>query len=165
MRRLGPAALLVLLLAAHASRAQFYDLDGAYRCFRSPDPQCERELADRTPQTAPAPPPPPPSKPAEPGIGDSIAHVRASKASAKDIDLLARAAQAGDPRAVEVLAWCKLKGIGTPRDPLAAYWLYRQAAALEIPHARENQLAIFEHQLTSEQRQQVLISENSQKKP
>ncbi|MGH3578773.1 MAG: SEL1-like repeat protein, partial [Mycobacterium sp.] len=62
---------------------------------------------------------------------------------------------------VEVLGWCRLNGIGAPRDPVAAYWLYRQASGLGVPHARENQVAIYKHQLTSEQRQQVLTGENN----
>jgi TPR repeat protein len=89
-----------------------------------------------------------------------LAHVRDKTATAGDLEVLTRLAEANDPRAVEVLAWCRLNGIGGARDPVAAYWLYRQAAGLEVPHARENQVAIFERQLTPEQRQEVLTGEN-----
>jgi len=165
MRRMRRAfflsAALVAALASATARAQFYDLDGAYRCLKSPDPDCEKALADR-PQMAP---PAPPEKPVGPAFSDIIAHVKNHTAGQKDIDQLARLSEANDPRAVEVLAWCKLNGIGTPRDALAAYWLYGKAAGLNVPHARENQTAVFERQLTAEQRQEVLTAENKQVKP
>jgi hypothetical protein len=151
--------LLVLGLAAlgQPASAQFYDLDGAYRCLKTPDPACEKNLKDQP--NPPAPPPPPP-KPNEPSFPQVLAHVRDKTATAGDLEVLTRLAEANDPRAVEVLAWCRLNGIGGARDPVAAYWLYRQAAGLEVPHARENQVAIFERQLTPEQRQEVLTGEN-----
>jgi len=152
------AALLVCLLAqALPARAQFYDLDGAYRCLKTPDPECEKDLKDRPP---PAPPPPPPAKPTEPSLEDVIVHVRNKTAVPKDIEVLARLAASNEPRAVELLAWCELNGIATASNPVAAYWLYRQAAGLGVAHARENQIAIFEHQLTPDQRQEVLTGEN-----
>jgi len=152
---------LLLLATAVPAQAQFYDLDGAFRCLRTPDAQCESDLANRP---SPGPPPPPP-KPTTTGVGDAIAHVRNKTVGPKDIEALTQAAEANDARAVEVLAWCKLNGLGTPRDPVGAYWLYRQAAGLNVPHARENQIAVFEKQLTSEQRQKVLTDENDRKKP
>jgi TPR repeat protein len=155
------SVVFLLMVASTAASAQFYDLDGAYRCLKSPDAQCEKDLADHPTQG----PPPPPPKPAAPGVGDAIAHVRDKTVGPRDIETLARAAEANDPRAVEVLAWCKLNGLGTARDPVAAYWLYRQAAGLNVAHARENQIAVFEKQLTPDQRQQVLTEENRGKKP
>ena len=151
--------MLIVGVAAFGSpaSAQFYDLDGAYRCLKTPDPACEKDLQDRP---APPVPPAPPPKPNEPSFGQVLAHVREKTAGPGDIEVLARLAEANDARAVEVLAWCKLNGIGGARDPVAAYWLYRQAAGLEVPHARENQIAIFERQLSAEQRQEVLTGEN-----
>ena len=160
MRLAGSIALLLLMSAA-AAHAQFYDLDGAYRCLKTPDAQCEKDLADRPTQAPPAPPP----KPVAPDVGAAIAHVRDKTVGPKDIETLTHAAEGNDSRAVEVLAWCKLNGLGTARDPVGAYWLYRLAAGLNVPHARENQIAVFEKQLTPEQRQQVLTEENSRKKP
>ena len=124
----GMCGLLVLGIAALNSpaNAQFYDLDGAYRCLKTPDPACEKNLQDQPNPPTPSAPPPKPNEPSFP----------------------------------QVLAWCRLNGIGGARDPVAAYWLYRQAAGLEVPHARENQIAIFERQLTPEQRQDVLTGEN-----
>ena len=155
----GTCVLLLLGIAVvgQPASAQFYDLDGAYRCLKTPDPACERNLKD---QPSPPTPRPPPPKPNEPSFPQVLAHVRDKAATPGDIEVLARLAEASDPRAVEVLAWCRLNGIGGARDPVAAYWLYRQAAGLEVPHARENQIAIFERQLTPEQRQEVLTGEN-----
>ncbi|HYM03880.1 MAG TPA: hypothetical protein VET85_13095 [Stellaceae bacterium] len=150
--RLAAAALVVAPVAA---QAQFYDLDGAYRCLTTPTEACEKEQADR-----PVPPPPPPSAPT---LNEVIAKVRAAKAGPHEIAILERGAAANDPRAVEVLAWCRLNGIGGPKDPLAAYWLYRQAAGLGVANARRNQIAVYESQLTPDERQQVLLRENSQK--
>ncbi|HVM81839.1 MAG TPA: hypothetical protein VMU06_22655 [Stellaceae bacterium] len=149
----------VVALAAPA-RAQFYDLDGAYRCLKTPDPECEKNLRDRPPPPPAAAEPPP--KPSEPEFAEVVAHVRAKTAASSDIEVLRRLARANDPRAVEVLAWCELNGLGTARDPVAAYKLYRQAAGLGVPHARDNQAAVFERQLTSEERQAILLEENKQ---
>jgi TPR repeat protein len=156
MRGMGVMLIVGVALGSPAS-AQFYDLDGAYRCLKTPDPACEKDLQDRP---APPVPPAPPPKPNEPSFGQVLAHVREKTAGPGDIEVLARLAEANDARAVEVLAWCKLNGIGGARDPVAAYWLYRQAAGLEVPHARENQISIFERQLSPEQRQEVLTGEN-----
>ena len=156
-RAMGVLLMLSVVVLASPACAQFYDLDGAYRCLKTPDPACEKDLKDLPP---PAEPPAPPPKPNEPSFPQVVAHVRDGSAGPGDIEVLARLAEGNDARAVEVLAWCKLSGIGGARDPVAAYWLYRQAAGLNVPHARDNQIAIFERQLTSEQRQQVLTEEN-----
>lgn len=146
------SAALVSLLPS-AALAQFYDLDGAYRCLTTPDAACEKDLRD---QPRPAPPPP-----GGPTLEQVIAKVRASSLGPREIDFLEKRAAADDPRAVEVLAWCKLNGIGMSADPLAAFWLYRQAAGLGVVNARQNQIAIYENRLTPDQRQQVLLREQS----
>ncbi len=145
------AALVALLPGA--ALAQFYDLDGAYRCLTTPTASCEKDLRDQ-----PRPKPPPP---AGPNLQQVIAKVRDKTAGPHEIEFLEQRAGANDPRAVEVLAWCKLNGIGTPADALAAFWLYRQAAALGVANAQQNQIAIYETRLTPEQREQVLVRENS----
>lgn len=145
-------ALLALLPAA--ARAQFYDLDGAYRCLTTPSAACEKDLRDQ-----PRPPPPPAPGPT---LDQVIGKVRDKTAGPREIGLLEKRAAADDPRAVEVLAWCKLNGIGMPVDALGAFWLYRQAASLGVANAQQNQIAIYETRLTPEQRQQVLARENSQ---
>jgi TPR repeat protein len=157
------AALVVAAVLAQSSAqiasAQFYDLDGAYRCLETPDAACAEGLRDR-PQ--PAQPSATTAAPKGPSLDQAIAKVRAKTAGAADIAFLEKEAAANEPRAVEVLAWCKLNGIATPRDAVAAYWLYRQAAALGVANARRNQIAVFEHRLTSEERQQVAARENAQ---
>ncbi len=144
----------LLLVPWGAARGQFYDLDGAYRCLTAPDAACEQEQRDR-----PQPPPAPPSRPT---LDRVIAKVRDKSVSPADMALLEKAAVANDPRAVEVLAWCRLNGIGGAPDPVAAYWLYRQAATLGVANARRNQIAVYESRLTPEERQQVLMRENAQ---
>lgn len=134
--------------------AQFYDLDGAYRCLTQPDAACEKDLSDA--------PKPAPAAPSGPSLAQVIARVRAKTAGPADIAFLEKRVQANDPRAVEVLAWCRLNGIGGAPDPVAAYWLYRRAASLGVVNARQNQIAVFETRLTPEQRQQVLNRENAQ---
>jgi hypothetical protein len=157
-----PAVLVIpvvlALSVARVASAQFYDLDGAYRCLQTPDAACQEGLHDR-------PQPAQPSATAAakgPSLDQAIAKVRAKTAGPAEIELLEKQAAANEPRAVEVLAWCKLNGIATPRDAVGAYWLYRQAAALGVPNARRNQIAVFEHRLTSEERQQVGARENAQ---
>ena len=162
--------LLVLLAAsaliAPAARAQFYDLDGVYRCLTAPTAACEQDLRDQPRSAAKSAVKPeaasnPSAPPSEPTLERAIAKVRDKTAGAREIEFLAKRAAANDPRAVEVLAWCKLNAIGTPADPVAAYWLYRQAAALGVANARRNQITIYEKLLTSEERQQVLTRENA----
>ena len=68
--------------------------------------------------------------------------------------------ESGDARALEMLAWCALTGVGTPRDPVRAYFLYGDAAVAGAPKGRENQVTVYERTLTSNQRQQVLEVEN-----
>ena len=147
------AALCVLLLHAPA-KAQFYDLDGAYRCLMAPDESCKKGEA--------ALPPAPPPQPIPPSIEEAVSHVRAQQASAEDIALIEKEAAAKEPRAVEALAWCKLNGIGMAADPLEAYRLYGEAAQLGVATAQSNQNAIFQTLLTPEQRQSLLMREQTQ---
>jgi TPR repeat protein len=153
---LGAAALLLMPAAASA---QFYDLDGVYRCLTVPDAACEEALREHV-EPPPAPPPPPPA----PTLDQAIAKVRSRSADEGDIKVLETRAAANDGRAIEVLAWCRLNGIGVKRAPIDAYWLYRHAADLGVPHARANQIAVYKTRLTPEQRQQVLIRENAKPK-
>lgn len=150
------ALVALVAVAAPAARAQFYDLDGAYRCVTAPDQACDKGEAGRAaaPQAAE-------KKPSPPSLADAIERVKRRAASAGDIDLLEHHAAAKDPRAIEVLAWCKLNGIGMKPDALAAFWLYREAAGLGVANASKNQVAIYETRLTSAQRQQVLLKENA----
>jgi TPR repeat protein len=152
MSRFFPLVLLLALMPC-AVRAQFYDLDGAYRCLTAPDPQCDLDLRDRVG--------PPPPKPEAPGVDDVIAKVRDKTAGTREIGILENRAATKDPRAVEVLAWCRLNGIGGEPDVLAAYWLYREAAELGVANARRNQITIYETRLTPEQRHNVLTRENT----
>jgi hypothetical protein len=156
------SVLTLAVLAPAAAQAQFYDMDGAYRCVTKPDAACTKGLGDA--------PPPAPTQPTgkdakeaadAPALAGAITRVKEGAPTADDIHLLEARAAAKDAHAIEVLAWCKLNGIGTPGDAVGAYWLYRDAAGLGVTKARENQIAIFETRLTSDQRQQVLLQEDS----
>jgi TPR repeat protein len=152
--RFLPWLVAMVPLAPLAAWAQFYDLDGAYRCLTVPDAACEEGLRDQ-------PPPRPPLPAPVPTLDQVIAKVRDKSAGPREIALLEKHAAADEARAVEVLAWCKLNGIGAAADPEAAYWLYRQAAALGVANALKNQIAVYKTRLTPEQRQRVLMLENA----
>lgn len=147
-------------LAAYPACAQFYDLDGTYRCVTSPDDSCAK--AEEAPP-APASALPAAKEKAKdaPSFAETIEHVKKRAPTEADMRLLAARVEAKDPRAVEVMAWCKLNGIGTTPDPLGAYWLYREAAGLGVANAKRNETAIFERRLTSAERQEVLTKENA----
>lgn len=153
---IGPAltgALLACFVSGSA-KAQFYDLDGIYRCLATPNEACKAAAS-------PLPPLPPPP-PATPSVEEVIGRIREQKVTPADIAVIEKLAAAKEARAVEALAWCTLNGIGVPSDPVEAYFLYGQAAQLGIPTAPSNQNAIFETRLTAEQRQLVLMREQAQ---
>ena len=171
------AALAAELSPAHA---EFFSLNGRFHCLESDTAVCGDARPVTEPQAAPAPvasparsdePAPaatePPSAPpvsAPPAAAaraiDPLqvvaARVQARRPSSNDLAWLTRAARDGDVRAIELLAWCKLNAIGMARDPVEAFLLYGAAGAAALPHARANQQLIFERDLDSEQRQQVL---------
>jgi hypothetical protein len=163
--------------AATPAQADFFSLEGRFECLERGDAVC----GDAEPVMRPAPPsapaapesplpviaPPPVSitslmADAPPGSapGDALqavaARIQARRPSSGDLALLAQSAKAGNARAIELLAWCKLNGIGMQRDPVEAYLLYGAAASGALPSARENQILIYERDLDSAQRQQVL---------
>jgi TPR repeat protein len=82
------------------------------------------------------------------------------KANPADIAALQARARTGNARALELLAWAELVGVGVPRDPVQSYFHYGMAAAAGMPNGRRDQAAIFEGSLTAEQRQQILVIEN-----
>jgi hypothetical protein len=149
---------LALVVAAPAAQAQFYDLDGAYHCVTAPDKACG---AGETAHPAPTQQQQADKKAPPPSLAEAIDRVKRRAATAADIALLEERAEAKDPRAIEVLAWCKLNGIGMKPDALAAFWLYHGAAALGVANAGKNEIAIYEDRLTSAERQEVLVKENA----
>lgn len=87
------------------------------------------------------------------------ARLEARKPSAADLAVLQARASAGNPRALELLAWAELVGVGVARDPVQAYFLYGKAAAAGAPTGRRDQAAVYEGTLTPEERQQILLIE------
>jgi TPR repeat protein len=155
-----PALVLVTtvaaaLLGAAPARAQFYDLEAAYRCLTRPDAGCAAAATDVPRETARA------EDAKRPTLDEAIAHASRRAVAPADMRLLEERAAAREARAVEVLAWCRLNGVGGARDAVAAYWLYRDAAALGVANARRNQAVVYETRLTPDERQQVLLQENA----
>jgi hypothetical protein len=87
-------------------------------------------------------------------------HLQARNPRPADITALQARARAHDPWALELLAWAELTGVGVPRDPVRAYFIYGMAAAAGMPNGRRDQVVIFESSLTEEQRQHILVIEN-----
>jgi hypothetical protein len=100
-----------------------------------------------------------PAAPVDP-LAALAARLQAGKPAPGDIADLRARAKAGEPRALEMLAWCEMAGIGTLRDPVHAYLLYGEAAKAGATDARATQRFIFRSRLTQDQRQQVLEIEN-----
>src|SRR5580704_16630384 len=147
------AAAALAVPGSGPAHAQYYDLYGAYRCLTAPDAAC------KVSEQPPPPLPPPPV--ATPTVEEVIGRIRLQQVTQEDIGALETRAAAKEARAVEALAWCKLNGIVVTSDPVAAYFLYGDAAQLGIPTAKSNQSAIFETRLTPEQRQLVLMREQA----
>lgn len=177
---LGAGLLLAVAAGAAPARAQFYSLEGRFQCLDHPGAVCFDATSD-----APRRPPArwrPASREISAALPDKterperlaaiapsagrdplqplIARLEARKARPEDIALLRRLARRGDKRALELLAWASLKGIGVPPDPTEAYLLYGTAASLGVPHARQNQAIVYETMMTPDQRQQALDIEN-----
>ena len=182
---IGTLAVMAMLGQLTAARAEFFRLDGRFQCLESGAAVCGDPQPLPQPQAAPPAPKPQPvatqpiAAPAAPAVTrvaaaapvpaaalvpapriDPLqvvaARVKARRPSRHDLAWLAQAADAGDARAIELLAWCKLNAIGMARNPVEAYLLYGAAGNAALPHARENQRLIFERDLNSDQRQQVL---------
>jgi TPR repeat protein len=173
-----------LLAAPGAARAQLFKLQDVAECLDHPESEiCRERFKQASPPAAPvavapapAPEPPPSGAPPKPeakptpakaanaaagSLDEILARIKAGKASGPDLDRLESFAEHGEPRAVEVLAWCYLNGKGRPADAMRAYWLYGRAAELKVPNARKNQVVVFEEKLTTEQRNEVLLRENT----
>lgn len=88
------------------------------------------------------------------------ARLQARRPTPADMATLQSRAAAHNPRALELLAWAELTGVGVPRDPVQAYFIYGMAAAAGVPTGLRDQAAIFEGALTDDERQQVLVIEN-----
>jgi TPR repeat protein len=185
MQRVIAALLALSFLEVVPAQAQFYSLEGRFQCLNDPAAICfdassgwpaPKPDARRVAQPAAAAVAVPPARAVKarpvqlvpqsaPAATDPIreisARLQAGKPAPGDVAILRRAARAGDRRALELLAWCNLKGLGTPRDPLQAYLLYSAAAAMGISPAQQNLARIYEDELTPEQRHQALMIENS----
>lgn len=137
-------------------------------------PAASGDDAAAAPQTAAAPVAAGPGKQAAKPIAtaaprdalETIAgHLRAGRPTPADMNALQARARQGKMRALELLGWAELVGVGVPRDPVQAYFHYGMAAAAGLPAGRTAQASIFENALTNEQRQQILLIENGNRAP
>ncbi|HEY3916295.1 MAG TPA: hypothetical protein VGL83_00805 [Stellaceae bacterium] len=175
----GLVALALLAVGrVPPARADFYTLDGRYQCLERGDAVCgDARLLPAPAKHRAAPPvadaapsdsifgiaPTPDTSlaaPPAPHAGDPLhaiaLRLQAGRPASGDLAALKAQAHRGNPRAIELLAWCDLNAIGTPPDAVEAYLLYGAAASASLPHARTNQAAIFERYLDPDQRQTVL---------
>lgn len=178
LRAAKAGLVLALCLGAQPAAAQFYSLEGRFQCLDKPGAVCFDATSDQSAPSAAGRPviraaatPPsalrrrePPASKAEPRPADPlaaiIARLEARKPAPGDIATLESRARQSDERAIELLAWANLKGIGVPPDPTEAYLLYGMAARLGVANARRNQDVVYETMMTSHQRQQALMIED-----
>ncbi len=177
------------LAASRPARADSTQLQWQYECLKNPDAVCfdatpsgadplapkpaavaapAEEPATASPAAAGPPAAParkqaakssPPAAAADP-LAAVAGRLQAGKPTAADMAALQARAKQGHPRALELLAWAELVGVGVPRDPVQAYFHYGMAAAAGVPTGRRDQAAIFSGSLTNEERQQILVIEN-----
>jgi hypothetical protein len=179
-RRILAAASAFPLLAFGGTlpaAAQFYSLEGRFQCLdkpgmvcfdaRSDAPAVPAEAARRVLPVVAAPEPhralPPAAKPAphpqDPFVA-LIARMKEGQPASGDVGVLQSRARQGDVRALELLAWANLKGIGVERNPTRAYLLYGMAARLGVTNAKRNQAIVYETMMNPEQRQRALAIED-----
>jgi len=180
---IGAIAAATIWSQMPAAQAEFFSLDGRFQCLESGAKTCGNAQIVVKP-LPPAPkasvypiiPDPVVALPVAPLKATAVSattqvqvdlppvdpmqvvasRIQARRPSSNDIAWLTTQSQAGDGRAIELLAWCKLNGIGMVRNPVEAYLLYGAAGNAALPNARDNQRLIYERDLSSDQRQQVL---------
>jgi TPR repeat protein len=180
----GALAIVVI----QPARADFARLQWQYECLKDPDAVCfdatPSGVDPLAPKAAPAaapadefaasaraavmPPEPPAPKLAAKStpaavadqLGALVGRLRAGKPTTADMATLQTRARTGNARALELLGWAELVGVGVPRDPVQAYFHYGMAAAAGLSTGRRDQAAIFSGSLTNEERQEILVIEN-----
>jgi len=183
---IGICAAAAFVAELPPAQAQFFSLSGRFECLESDAPFCGD--AQPAAQPHPALPAAAVAQPATPAAAEIVsaapaptaapatasavaalpvdpltvvaARVQARRPTSNDLAWLTQASGDGNGGAIELLAWCKLNGIGMARDPVVAFLLYGAADRAALPNARENQRLIFERDLDSHQRQQVLALAN-----
>jgi hypothetical protein len=170
-------ALALCAGSASPALAQFYSLEGRFQCLNDPHAVCYDAVSDWPVAKPKAPAESGPSTPPKPQVAQPLPAATVAAApldpvlavarrlqhnatAPGDIELLRSRARGGDTRAIELLAWSNLTGIGVSPDPVQAYLLYGTAATLGVANARRNQAVVYETGMTSEQRQQALMIED-----
>lgn len=180
---IGACAAAGVLAGLAPAHAEFFSLSGRFQCLESdaaicgdaqpvvaphppaspvvdpsaaPDQIETARVAIAAPSAVPTSVPAPVAARRVDPLQVVAARVQTRRPSSNDLIWLTQAARGGNVRAIELLAWCKLNAIGMARDPVEAFLLYGAAGNAALPNARENQRLIFERDLDSHQRQQVL---------
>ena len=167
MRFAGCLALVLATLAAPPARAEASPLEWQYDCLKNPDAVCfDATPSGSDPLPAQAPKAAPKAAPSDPLVAIA-AHLQARKPRPADIAALQALARAGNARALDLLAWAELVGIGVPRDPVQSYFHYGMAAAAGMRNGRRDQAMIYEGMLSPEERQKIILIEtgNLARKP
>src|SRR5262249_39567108 len=128
-------ALALCVGGASPALAQFYSLEGRFQCLNDPHAVCY-DAASAWPTTNPpapvkgAPSEPPKFQAAKPlpvatvtaappdpvlAVAQRLQH---NATAPGDIELLRGRARSGDTRAIELLAWSNLTGVGVSADPV-----------------------------------------------
>ena len=75
---------------------------------------------------------------------ETMIAVRENRVTPLELQEITRRVQKDDPHATEILAWMNARGVGVPLNLPEAFTLYQQAAALNVPHATENALKVYQ---------------------
>lgn len=185
----GIAAVLAIV-GHRPARADSSQLEWQYRCLKDADAVCydatpsgldppaaephaepmvpaptgvagvPAATPEHKPAAAAAAEPKAPAAQAPDPLRAIAARLQARQPTPADLTALQAEAAGGNARALELLAWAELVGAGVSRDPVQAYFLYGIAAAAGAPTGRRDQAAIYENDLTAEERQEILVIEN-----
>ena len=84
----------------------------------------------------------------------TIAAIKSNQVTPLELNDITARVKENDPKATEILAWMYAKGVGVAKDFVAAFNLYKKAAALNVANAEENALTVYKS-MSEEQRRKV----------
>ena len=84
----------------------------------------------------------------------TIAAVKSNQVTPVELYDITTRVKENDPKATEILAWMYTKGVGVSPNFVAAFNLYKKAAALNVANAEKNALTVYKS-MTEEQRRKV----------
>ena len=84
----------------------------------------------------------------------TIAAIKSNQVTPLELNDITTRVKENDPKATEILAWMYTKGVGVAKDFVAAFNLYKKAAALNVANAEKNALTVYKS-MNEEQRRKV----------